>query len=108
MSSLQGYHWPGNIRELQNVLEKAIVLTTGRIINKVDLPDSVPPVQTDGRSIPPGLSLRQWLNDQEKHYLLHQLKFFAGKIGVTAKNCGVDVKTLYRKMRLYGLDKKDN
>jgi len=108
MRSLMGYHWPGNIRELQNVLEKAIVLSTGRVIGKVDVPVEGAAAQVDSGGIPEGLPLRRWMNEQEKHYLIHQLRSFGGKIGLTAKNCGVDVKTLYRKMRLYGLDKKDN
>jgi len=108
MSSLMGYHWPGNIRELQNVIEKAIVLSTGRVIGKMDLPVGGAAAQVGLGSISEGLPLRQWLNAQEKHYLIQQLRSFGGRIGLTAKNCGVDVKTLYRKMRLYGLHKKDS
>jgi hypothetical protein len=52
------------------------------------------------------LSLRDWLREQEKQYLARQLKLFSGRIGPTARHSGVDVKTLYRKMREYGLDKK--
>ena len=108
MSSLIGYHWPGNIRELQNVLEKSIVLTSGKIIGKIDLPVGRTAAPTGSGQISEGIPLRQWLNEQEKHYLVHQLRSFGGRIGLTAKNCGVDVKTLYRKMRLYGLQKKDS
>jgi len=106
ISHLMQYPWPGNIRELQNVLERAIVLTTGRVIDKVDLPDTVSTGQADGKRTFTALSLRQWLNEQEKHYLLQQLESFGGKISLTARVCGVDVKTLYRKMRLYDLDKR--
>ncbi len=108
MSWLIAYHWPGNIRELQNVLEKSIVLTSGRVIGKVDISVGGTAAQTGSGSISEGIPLRQWLNEQEKHYLIQQLKSFGGRIGLTAKNCGVDVKTLYRKMRLYGLHKRDS
>lgn len=105
MNRLMQYHWPGNIRELQNLLERAIVLTTGRTIEKIDLPDAVSVAPGDGERISPTLPLRQWLGEQEKQYLLRQLESFGGKIGPTARGCGVDVKTLYRKMRFYGLNK---
>jgi len=108
MSSLMGYHWPGNIRELQNVLEKSIVLTTGRVIERVDLPHAEAVVQAREGHIPLDLPLRQWLNEQEKNYLIQRLKSFGGRIGLTAQNCGVDVKTLYRKMRFYGLHKTNH
>ncbi len=106
MKRLIEYHWPGNIRQLQNVLERAIVLTKGRSIEEIDLPNGAVAEQAEVKGISPTLPLRQWLNEQEKQYLLHQLVASGGKIGLTAKNCGMDVKTLYRKMRFHGLDKK--
>jgi DNA-binding NtrC family response regulator len=101
------YPWPGNVRELQNVLERAIVLTTKRVIDHVDLPDLQPPARMEVRASVGHLPLRQWLSCQEKEYLLQQLREYGGKIADTARNCGMDMKTLYRKMRLYGLDKRD-
>ncbi len=108
LSQLRQYQWPGNIRELQNVLERAIVLATTRTIEEVNLPAQAEPASPeDGNPISSStLQLREWMNEQEKKYLLQQLESFGGKIGPTAKSCGVDVKTLYRKMRLHGLDKK--
>ncbi|MEE9191174.1 MAG: sigma 54-interacting transcriptional regulator, partial [Candidatus Aerophobetes bacterium] len=106
MKRLMEYHWPGNIRQLQNVLERAIVLTKGRSIEEIDLPNGAVAGQAEVKGISPTLPLRQWLNEQEKQYLLHQLVASGGRIGLTAKNCGMDVKTLYRKMLFHGLDKK--
>ena len=106
MKCLMDYQWPGNIRQLQNVLERAIVLTRGRVIEEIDLPDGVAATQADAKGISPTLPLRQWLNEKEKQYLFHQLEATGGRIGITAKNCGMDAKTLYRKMRFHGLDKR--
>jgi len=103
---LMEYHWPGNIRQLQNVLERAIVLTKGRVIEEIDLPNGQADGKGDGKGSSRTLPLRQWMNEQEKLYLLRQLEATGGRIGLTAKNCGMDVKTLYRKMRLHSLDKK--
>ncbi len=108
MDRLIQYSWPGNVRELQNVLERAIVLASGRVIEQVDLPHAPASfVSGNGREGAPTLPLREWLNEQEKQYLLRQLEACRGKIGLTAKVCGVDVKTLYRKMRFHGLDKRN-
>ena len=107
LTRLMQYPWPGNIRELQNVLERAIVMTSRRVIENIELPDSTPLPASEERAVSLDLSLRDWLREQEKQYLARQLKVFSGRIGPTARNSGVDVKTLYRKMREYGLDKKD-
>jgi len=75
------------------------------------LPDTapLPPSEngSDEKAVSADLSLKDWLREQEKQYLARQLKAFGGRIGPTARHSGVDVKTLYRKMREYGLDKKD-
>jgi len=107
MGQLMQYSWPGNIRELQNVLERAIVMTNGRVIGKVDLPDMASPNQAGKSATPTLLPLREWLNMQEKQYLRQLLEAFGGKIALAARSLGVDVKTLYRKMSLHGLNKKD-
>jgi len=107
MHQLSHYSWPGNVRELQNVLERAIVLTSGNMIEEVDLPGGVEAaISADRHSASLDLPLREWLNEQEKYYLIRQLELCKGKISLTAAQCGVDTKTLYRKMRLYGLDKR--
>lgn len=106
MGQLMQYQWPGNIRELQNVLEKAIVLATSPVLEEIDLPDATPSTQEEGEKNPPVLPLSQWIKEQERQYLIQVLKSFGGSIGLTARSCRVDARTLYRKMRLYGLDKK--
>lgn len=103
MRSLLDYSWPGNIPELQNVLERAIVLTTGRVIEKVDLPNAT----SDGN--PPSLgstTLARWLDEKEKHFIAQRLEDCGGNINTTARSCGIGLRSLHRKMKKYGLDKK--
>jgi two-component system response regulator AtoC len=103
MRSLLDYSWPGNIPELQNVLERAIVLTTGRMIEKVDLP------KADWEMNPTNLgstTLARWLDEKEKQFLAQKLEDCGGNISVTARSCGIGLRSLHRKMQKYGLDKK--
>jgi DNA-binding NtrC family response regulator len=101
---LMQYHWPGNIRELQSVLEKAVVLATSPTVEKVDVPDAS--VLREYEENVPVLPLSEWMKEQEKQYLIQKLHIFGGNVELTAKSCSVDIRTLYRKMHLYGLSKK--
>jgi DNA-binding NtrC family response regulator len=113
MDQLMKYDWPGNVRELQNVLEKAVVLSRSRVIEYVELPEASLGAEVSGKVTSTELPsaeqapLTDWVKDQEREYLIRRLNLFGGRIGPTAKSCGVDVRTIHRKMRLYGLDKKD-
>ncbi len=107
---LFAYPWPGNIRELHNVLEKALIMTKSRVLNSADLDVELLNLNghADGfkRNVSTDLSLSEWIREQEKEYLIYKLKAFRGRIDLTAKSCGVDVRTIHRKMQIYGLDKK--
>ena len=106
MRRLLDYSWPGNIRELQNVLERAIVLNTGRTIEHVDLPEVSFEAHPSRGGNAFNAPLNQWLQEKEKEYLAQKLDDFGGNVGLTAKSCRIGVRTLSRKMRAYGLDKK--
>src|ERR1041385_789381 len=65
MSRLMQYPWPGNIRELQNVLERAIVMTSRRLIDKIELPDQqAPQSEFEERVVSSELSLRDWMRSE--------------------------------------------
>jgi DNA-binding NtrC family response regulator len=108
LDQMLAYRWPGNIRELENILERAIVKCPGEVIEEVDLP--APPqriVDYPFLSISDGdMSLKRWLLRSEKEYLRGLLIKHKGGISLTAQEAKVDNKTLYRKMRRHGLHKE--
>jgi DNA-binding NtrC family response regulator len=106
LDCLMGYSWPGNIRELQNVLERTIVLAKSKVITEVSLPKARSYHQWDGENVSQEISLQQWIQEQEKQYLMRKLSLFGGRVDLTAKSCSMGVRTLSRKMHFYGLDKR--
>ena len=108
LDQMLAYHWPGNIRELENILERAIVKCPRETIEEVDLP--APPqrvVDYPFLSISDGdMSLKRWLLRSEKEYLRGLLIKHKWGISLTAQEAKVDNKTLYRKMRRHGLHKE--
>lgn len=108
LDQMLAYRWPGNIRELENILERAIVKCQSQSISEVDLP-AAPKRVVDSfyaASVNGDLSLRQWLLKSEKDYLRGLLIKHNGSISTTAKEAKVDNKTLYRKMKRHGLHKE--
>ena len=106
MARFMDYSWPGNVRELQNVLECAILFTAGRIIEDVKLPEASHDRDREKSEIASSASLRKWLREKEKVYLAQKLEDLGGNVGLTANTCRIGERTLSRKMRDYGLDRK--
>ena len=106
LDCLQAYSWPGNIRELQNLLDSMIVLEKSETIREVRLPKSRSyngwEAEKDARDTP----LYQWIKEQEKQYLIRKLSLFGGRIDLMAKSSCVGVRTPTRKMRSHSLDRR--
>jgi DNA-binding NtrC family response regulator len=94
--ALLAYDWPGNIRELRNTIERATVLADGEVITIHDLPDRFRTLDVEGVSTS---SLRQALDTFERDYIRRSLTENKGNKETTAHNLGVDLATLYRKIK---------
>ncbi|MBI3205873.1 MAG: sigma-54-dependent Fis family transcriptional regulator [Myxococcales bacterium] len=97
------HDWPGNVRELENCVERAVALAQGSLIELEDLPESVrraPP--TRDPDVAGGDRGLISLEETERRHVLHVLEAVGGNKSLAAQVLGVDRKTLYRKLALYG------
>jgi DNA-binding NtrC family response regulator len=98
------YGWPGNIRELSNVLESAVLLCKKDFIDVANLPkylrDYIPP---EGAAAFAGRGQLSSLQDLEKDYIAYLLKVTKGNLRQTAKILAISRTTLYNKLAKYGL-----
>jgi DNA-binding NtrC family response regulator len=105
---LMNYSWPGNIRELENVIERAVILSKGPVINPEDLPASLISNYPQGAVVHTNnLKLKDALKDPEKDLILRSLKSVNWNRNETAKVLGINRTTLYKKMLKYGLFKQN-
>ncbi len=100
---MQRYSWPGNIRELENVVERAIVLGKGEWIQVSDLPAPLHRQGLDAAGIGPKGHLKSALQDPERRIILEALEEHAWNRQETANALGINRTTLYKKMKRYGI-----
>lgn len=104
--ALMNYSWPGNIRQLRNVIERLVILTEGDSIRREHLPSSIQSPRLDGVSIAEKHSYprdeHHGLNS-ELQQIQNALRTTYGNKAAAAKLLGISRGTLYNKMRKYGL-----
>ncbi|MCF7805560.1 MAG: sigma 54-interacting transcriptional regulator [Candidatus Marinimicrobia bacterium] len=98
---LHSHRWDGNVRELENVIERAIALTLGDEIRKTDLPEGIPATAKDD-SFDSSPDLRT-LEEVEQEHIANLLREYDGKYEDVAEILGIGRTTLWRKMKKYGL-----
>jgi two-component system nitrogen regulation response regulator NtrX len=110
MVALQSYDWPGNVRQLRNVVERTIILAPGDRIGRIDidlLPAEVLGDQGDmgaaGGTAIMGSPLREARETFEREYLRVQIRRFSGNISRTASFIGMERSALHRKLKLLGI-----
>jgi len=100
MGILLSYPWPGNVRELENVIERAVTLGRGPAIQPGDLP---PHLAGGAGPVEKALAQEATLEDLERDYIRAVLRRTKGHQIRAAAILGIDRRTLYRKIRRYGI-----
>jgi DNA-binding NtrC family response regulator len=100
IDALQNYSWPGNLRELRNVLERAVLLAGSGIIHAHDLP-----LPAAVRSVAAGDDAALALEEVERRHIAAVLQRTNWHQGKAASLLGISAKTLYRKIREYGFER---
>jgi two-component system nitrogen regulation response regulator NtrX len=104
MSILENHDWPGNIRELRNIVERLIIMVEPDTIGAPHVLSAIHIDQQQARH--EGIrSLRDMVEDYEKKLILMELDANDGNVSQTAKNLSIDRANLYRKLRAWGVVK---
>jgi DNA-binding NtrC family response regulator len=100
LKKLEAYDWPGNIRELKNVIERAIILSDEPVLD-----DSLLPYDFNHHTLKQGQSISAFdLSSVEKLHIQRVLNHTGGNRGEAARLLNIGVATLYRKLKEYGLE----
>ncbi len=109
MAALQAYEWPGNVRQLRNVIERTVILTPRDKIARIEA-DMLPAEVVNSRlsgdsglSTLMGVPLREARENFEREYLKVQIRRFSGNISRTATFIGMERSALHRKLKLLGM-----
>jgi|LauGreDrversion4_2_1035121.scaffolds.fasta_scaffold24429_3 two-component system nitrogen regulation response regulator NtrX len=111
MAALQAYDWPGNVRQLRNIVERTIILASGDQIARIEM-DMLPaeilndpvagPASGPGHAVM-GAPLREAREAFEREYLRIQIRRFSGNISRTAHFIGMERSALHRKLKILGM-----
>jgi len=109
MAVLQSYEWPGNVRQLRNVIERTIILAPRDRVGRIDA-DMLPAEITQedsgegaGIAAMMGIPLREAREQFEREYLRIQIRRFSGNISRTASFIGMERSALHRKLKSLGI-----
>jgi two-component system, NtrC family, nitrogen regulation response regulator NtrX len=111
LAALQAYDWPGNVRQLRNVIERTIILAPGERIGCIEIDMLPPEILSDQAQLSPGEAvkaimgtpLREARETFEREYLRVQIRRFSGNISRTANFIGMERSALHRKLKALGL-----
>src|SRR5579862_6489596 len=105
---LAKYRWAGNVRELENAIERACALCEEGLIQSADLPPHVtrhhsgPAAAPSKSELPIGQTLDEFVREQERRYIEETIKFNDASREKAAKMLGISMATLYRKLEVKG------
>jgi transcriptional regulator with PAS, ATPase and Fis domain len=109
--AMRQYHWPGNIRELQNIIERAAVLTHDELIRLENLPVIFADLalQNPDGAAPGGFrgQRQKHLSQVEKNLLVRYLRETGGNVTAAARRAGIPRRTFYRLLERYQLQGVD-
>lgn len=109
IAAMQSYDWPGNVRQLRNVVERTIILAPRERLTRIDadmLPAEIVTTRLGGdtsTSALMGVPLREARENFEREYLKVQIRRFSGNISKTASFIGMERSALHRKLKLLGM-----
>jgi len=114
MAALQAHDWPGNVRQLRNIIERTLILAPGDRVSCIEvdlLPAEVLDNPSGGGSANAtmaimGSPLREARESFEREYLKIQIRRFSGNISRTASFIGMERSALHRKLKALGIGEK--
>jgi two-component system nitrogen regulation response regulator NtrX len=114
MAALQAHDWPGNVRQLRNIIERTLILAPGDRASCIEV-DLLPPEILDNQTPMSGASttmaimgspLREARESFEREYLKIQIRRFSGNISRTASFIGMERSALHRKLKALGIGER--
>ena len=114
MAALQAHDWPGNVRQLRNIIERTLILAPGDRVSCIEV-DLLPTEILDNQNAMSGAStamaimgspLREARESFEREYLRIQIRRFSGNISRTASFIGMERSALHRKLKALGIGDK--
>jgi len=104
ISRLQEYSWPGNIRELENIVERCVVITSSETIDAADLPAYIKGETQAGQSVQPEARLEDRMDSVEKDTIIRALEDCGGNRTKAAQVLGISRRSLHRKLSKYNIE----